>query len=266
MAALKGKVALVTGGGSGLGRAIVERYVAEGAKVGVLERNEDTAASLADSLGDDVAVTIGDVRSLSDNKAAVAATIDAFGQLDVAVGNAGIWDFNIPAAMLPEDDAFDATFSEVFDVNVKGYLALAKASLDPLQATTGLLIYTLSNAAFYPGGGGPMYVAAKHAGVGLVKQLAYELAPVRVNGVAPGAMATDLRGPEAMGMQGLSISTIPMEKVMEKMLPIQSVITVDNYVPFYVLLASDEGSKATGNVYQCDGGLGVIRMEMPDLS
>ena len=96
-------------------------------------------------------------------------------------------------------DAIDAAFDEVFHLNVKGYLLGAKAATDELRKTKGSVIFTVSNAGFWPGGGGPLYVASKHAVMGLVKQLAYELAPdIRVNGVAPGGMSTDLRGPRAL--------------------------------------------------------------------
>src|SRR5262245_60419406 len=80
-------VALVTGAGSGLGRAVVERYVAEGARVGVLEIDEAKADRLRGDLGDSVAVTVGDATSLADNERAVAGTVDAFGRLDVLVAN-----------------------------------------------------------------------------------------------------------------------------------------------------------------------------------
>ena len=86
-------VALITGGGSGLGRAIVERYVAERAKVGVLKINAEKAAGLRREFGDDIVVTVGDAASFADNQRAVAGTVAAFGRLDVFVGNAALWDF-----------------------------------------------------------------------------------------------------------------------------------------------------------------------------
>ena len=79
----------------------------------------------------------------------------------------------------------------MFGVNVKGYLLGAKAAYRELAKTRGSIIFTVSNAGFYPCGGGPLYTASKHAVVGLIRQLAYELAPsVRVNAVAPGLVRT----------------------------------------------------------------------------
>lgn len=121
-------VALVTGAGSGLGRAIVERFLAEGAEVGVLEINPDKAKHLMDELGPAVAVTVGDATSLADNERAVRDTVQAFGRLDVFVGNAGLWDFSRSLESLP-DDAISEAFDEIFHLNVLGYMLGAKAAL-----------------------------------------------------------------------------------------------------------------------------------------
>jgi NAD(P)-dependent dehydrogenase (short-subunit alcohol dehydrogenase family) len=251
-------VALVTGAGSGLGRAVVERYLAEGALVGVLEINRGKADALRSELGDRVSVTVGDATSFADNARAVADTVAAFGRLDVFVGNAGLWDYGISLERMPED-AIDAAFDEVFRLNVKGYLLGAKAAVDALRTTNGSMIFTVSNAGFWPSGGGPLYVASKHAVVGLIKQLAYELAPdVRVNGVAPGGMSTDLRGPKAFGMDGRSFSSLPVDEIVARFSPLERGIAPEDYTGHYVLLASRANSlTVTGSVHNCDGGIGV---------
>jgi len=249
---------LVTGAGSGLGRAIVERFVDEGAQVAVLEINEAKAAALVDDLGDDVIVTVGDATRLADNQRAVADAVHAFGRLDVFVGNAGLWDYGMSLLALP-DDKITGAFDEIFGLNVKGYLLGAKAAVPELQKTRGAMIFTVSNAGFWPGGGGPLYVASKHAVMGLVKQLAYELAPdVRVNGVAPGGMPTDLRGPRSLGLSDTSWSSMPVDQIMERFSPLERAIAPADYTGHYVLLASRENSlTVTGSVHNCDGGIGV---------
>ncbi|HEX2382241.1 MAG TPA: SDR family NAD(P)-dependent oxidoreductase, partial [Acidimicrobiales bacterium] len=103
---LKDTAVLVTGAGSGLGRAIVERFVDEGAQVAVLEINEAKAAALVDDLGD-VIVTVGDATRLADNQRAVADAVRAFGRLDVFVGNAGLWDYSTSLLALPDDKITD---------------------------------------------------------------------------------------------------------------------------------------------------------------
>ncbi|MRE27212.1 SDR family NAD(P)-dependent oxidoreductase, partial [Klebsiella quasipneumoniae] len=106
------------------------------------------------------------------------------------IGNAGIWDHNASLVNTPAE-TLETGFHELFNVNVLGYLLGAKACAPALIASEGSMIFTLSNAAWYPGGGGPLYTASKHAATGLIRQLAYELAPkVRVNGVGPCGMAS----------------------------------------------------------------------------
>lgn len=255
---LDGQVALVTGGGSGLGRALVERFVAEGARVGVLELNPVKGKELVAALGDAVTVTEGSATSWADNTRAVAATLDAFGRLDTFVGNAGKWDFGTSLEALPAE-ALPGAFGELFELNVLGYLLGAKAAIDALRDTGGSIIFTVSNAGFYPGGGGPLYTSSKHAVMGLVKQLAYELAPeIRVNGVAPGGMATDLRGPAALGLADTSFDSLPVDALISRLSPLEKPISAADYTGTYVLLASRENSgSTTGSVHNCDGGLGV---------
>ena len=255
---LQNKVAIVTGGASGLGRAIVERFVAEGARVAILDKSRERGQELASKLGEKVVAIVGDVTSLPDNQRAVAETVTRFGHLDCFVGNAGIWDFNASIVDLP-DDRIGAAFDELFSVNVKGYLLGAKAAFRELAKTRGNIIFTVSNAGFYPCGGGPLYTSSKHAVVGLIRQLAYELAPkIRVNGVAPGAIPTDLRGPRSLDMTERSIAQIPLKEVAERGLPLGKLPSPSDYTGSYVLLASNENSStATGGVIICEGGMGI---------
>jgi len=122
---LNGQSSLVTGGASGLGLAIAERFLAEGALVTVLDRNEHRLGALEERFGERVETVAGDVRSLADNRRAVAAAVARFGALHSFIGNAGIWDFNASLLDLP-DDRVDAAFEEVFSINVKGYLLARK--------------------------------------------------------------------------------------------------------------------------------------------
>jgi cis-2,3-dihydrobiphenyl-2,3-diol dehydrogenase len=255
---LDDKVALITGGASGLGRAIVERFLDEGARVAILDRSRERSEEMAARLGDRCAAIVGDVTSLPDNQLAVAETVKRFGKLDCLVGNAGIWDFNASLVDMP-DDRIGAAFDELFAVNVKGYLLGAKAAFRELARTRGNIIFTVSNAGFYPCGGGPLYTASKHAVVGLIRQLAYELAPkIRVNGVAPGAIPTDLRGPRSLEMAERSIAAVPLKDMVERGLPLGKLPAPRDYTGSYVLLASNENSStATGGVIICEGGIGI---------
>jgi NAD(P)-dependent dehydrogenase (short-subunit alcohol dehydrogenase family) len=254
---LQDDVALVTGGGSGIGLAVVRRYLAEGMRgVGVLLRSPAQAELLQAEFGERVVTVLGDVRSAEDNQRAVDQTVATFGKLDTLVGNAGVWDFFASLAKT-DADKLAASFDEIFAVNVKGYLLAARAAAAELRKTQGSMIFTLSNSSFYAGGGGPVYVASKHACVGLIKQLAYELAPhVRVNGVAPGGTATPLKGPASLGMDGERLSEIPgFEQAVADAVPLGFMAQPEDHAGHYVLLASRANSRATtANIIQSDGG------------
>lgn len=256
---LEGRVTLVTGGASGIGRAVVERFIAEGACVGVLDRSTDRLRELERQL-DGVVGLEGDVTSFGDNERAVATVVEKFGRLDVFVGNAGVFDYFSSLAQLSPPQ-LESAFTELFDVNVKGYLFGAKAALPALlRSEAPSIIFTASNAAFYPAGGGPLYTASKHAVLGLVRQLAYELAPkIRVNAVAPGGTLTDLRGLGNLGQGGSALAAVPdIGEMIRRTNPLGVVQDPADHAGAYVLLASAANSRAmTGVVLNSDGGIGV---------
>lgn len=257
---LEGQVALVTGGGSGIGAGIVARYLEEGAKVGVMVRDQAQADSVAKA-HKGVAITVGDVRALEDNERAVAATVAAHGKLDIFVGNAGIWDYMASLADMPRDK-LAGICDEVFSINVKGYLLGARAALAELRKTKGCMIFTASTSSYFTGGGGPVYVASKHAVLGLIRQLAHELAPdIRVNGVAPGGTMTPLTGSTVAGQGNMQMSAMPgIEAMVAKMTPLGFIARPENHSGHYVLLASRrDGAYVTGTVIMSDGGIGIGR-------
>ncbi|WP_163647467.1 cis-2,3-dihydrobiphenyl-2,3-diol dehydrogenase [Modicisalibacter sp. 'Wilcox'] len=255
---LQDEVVFITGGASGLGRALVNRFVKEGAKVAVFDKSPDRVRQLEQEHGKAVVSIAGDVRSLEDLKRAVTQCVDTFGKIDVLIPNAGIWDYNMPLVDLPDDNV-DKAFDEVFQINVKGYILAAKACLPALVASRGSIICTISNAGFYPNGGGPLYTATKHAVVGLVRELAYELAPyVRVNGIGVGGMNTSLSGPGSLGMSEKSISEISLGEMLKSVLPIGRMPDVDEYTGAYVFFATrGDSAPATGALLNYDGGMGV---------
>ena len=256
---LEGDVALITGGGSGLGRALVERFILEGAKAVVLEVSAAKAADLEKTFGDAVGVVIGDVRSLGDNLRAVEMAVERFGKLDILVGNAGIMDQPVLLRDLPPD-RLDAAFDEVMGINVKGYILAAYAAAPELEKTMGSIVLTGSSASFIPGGGGVFYTASKHAVVGVVRELAYQLAPkVRVNGIGPGPMRTDLRGSRALGMDHVTFSPASDEiaqGVREKF-PLPNDDPAD-YTGLFVALASRRNAATTtGEVINAADGVAI---------
>nr|BAA97252.1 BphB [Burkholderia sp. TSN101] len=255
---LTGEVALITGGASGLGRALLDRFVAEGARVALLDKSAERLRELEVVHGGNAVGVVGDVRSLQDQKRAAERCLAAFGKIDTLIPNAGIWDYSTALADLPEDK-IDAAFDDIFHVNVKGYIHAVKACLPALVSSRGSVVFTISNAGFYPNGGGPLYTATKHAVVGLVRQMAFELAPhVRVNGVAPGGMNTDLRGPSSLGLSEQSISSVPLADMLKSVLPIGRMPALEEYTGAYVFFATRGDSlPATGALLNYDGGMGV---------
>nr|BAM76240.1 cis-2,3-dihydrobiphenyl-2,3-diol dehydrogenase [Janibacter sp. TYM3221] len=256
---LNDEVALVTGGCAGLGRAIVDRFVAEGARVAVLDRSAAGLDALREAHGDAVVGIEGDVRFLDSHKEAAAKCVEAFGKLDCLIGNAGVWDYSTALVDIP-DDQLEEAFDEMFSINVKGYLLGLKASLKALYDSKGSAVFTVSNAGFYTAGGGALYTGAKHAVIGMIKQMAYELGPhIRVNGIAPGGIGgSDLRGLKALDLDQTSISTVPLGEMLADILPTGRMATAEEYAGAWVFFATrSDIQPLTGSVLNYDGGLGV---------
>jgi cis-2,3-dihydrobiphenyl-2,3-diol dehydrogenase len=190
--------------------------------------------------------------------AAVAVAVERFGGLDAAIGNAGIWDYNVTLVDLPAEKLAE-TFDELFQVNVLGYMMLAKAALKPLVASKGSMTFTVSNAGFWPSGGGMLYTGTKHAVVGMIRQLAFELAPhVRVNGVAPGAISTSLKGPASLGMETRKFPGESMTQNAAGFVPLGQMPTPAEYAGGYVFFSSRRDNvPATGAILNHDGGFGI---------
>src|SRR5215831_3621166 len=223
---LDGQVALVTGGGSGIGQAIVKRFVEEGARV--------------------------------------AVTVSAFGRLDIFVGNAGVFDKYVLLAEFPEEQ-LSAAYDELFGVNVKGCILGAKAALPELQRTQGCMVFTASVAGMNSGGGGTLYTASKHAVIGLIRQLASEVGPdVRVNGVAPGGTRTDLRGLATLHQDDRSpFAETGWEDRMRRNNALQMVLEPPDLAGAYVFLASRTNAKGiTGTILTVDAG-SMLRIRRP---
>ncbi|MEU9348514.1 3-(cis-5,6-dihydroxycyclohexa-1,3-dien-1-yl)propanoate dehydrogenase [Streptomyces sp. NPDC048278] len=255
---LEGRRALVVGAGSGIGRAVVDAFRGEGARVAVLERDAAKCDKLAEEIPG-LPVTAGDATTRRANDEAVDAAVSAFGGLDVLVNCVGVFDFyrglgDLDAALV--DDAF----TEMFAVNVKSHIHSVKAALPALRESRGSIILTESASSYYPGRGGVLYVSSKFAVRGLVTALAHELAPeIRVNGVAPGGtVGTDLRGLGSLGLDTRSLGDAPNRAAeIAGRVPLQVALSGADHAWSYVFLASERSRGVTGGVVHPDGGMSV---------
>ncbi len=260
---LDGRRALVVGAGSGIGRAVVDAFLQEGARVAVLEREADKCAALREALPE-MPVTEGDATTRAANDDAVAAAVAAFGGLDVLVNCVGIFDFYRGVSELGAE-VIDEAFDEIFRTNVKSHLHSVRASLPALRdaasrGSTSVVLLTESTSGYYPGRGGVLYVSSKFAVRGMVTALAHELAPdIRVNGVAPGGtLNTDLRGPASLDLDGKRLDDTPGRAAdLAGRVPLQVALSGTDHAWSYVFLASDRARGITGNVLHPDGGMGV---------
>ncbi|MDT5019069.1 MAG: hypothetical protein QOD39_5229 [Mycobacterium sp.] len=250
---------LVVGAGSGIGRAVLETFLEEGARVAVLERDQQKCSALS-AEHPDVPVTRGDATTREANDEAVTAAVSAFGGLDVLVNCVGVFDFYRSIEDL-DADVLDEAFDEIFRSNVKSHLHSVKAALPALRRSDHpTIVLTESTSAYYPGRGGVMYVASKFAVRGMVTALSHDLAPqIRVNGVAPGGtLGTDLRGLASLGTASRSIADAPgRAEELAARVPLQVALSAEDHAWSYVFLASHRARGITGDVIHPDGGMSV---------
>src|SRR6266446_1148252 len=242
-----GKVALVTCGTSGIVKATAIAFARAGAKVVLTGRREKEGAQVVaeiKKLGGDAAFVRTDVAKDADVKAMVDFTVDKFGRLDVAFNNAGVeWKG-------PLDQATEAEYRRVFDINVWGVLNSMRHEIPAMLKNGGGAIVNNSSVAGHVGlGEVSIYIASKHAVEGLTKAVALEFAKqnIRINAVAPGVIATDMLDRFA-GKEG------EMRDSLASITPVGRIGSVQEIAAAVLYLCSDDAKFTTGTSLVVDGG------------
>ena len=243
---LNGKVALVTGGTSGIGKATAIAFARAGAKVVLTGRREKEGAQVVDEIkksGGDAAFVRADVAKDADVKAMVDFTVGRFGRLDIAFNNAGV-EWKGPLAQ-----ATEAEYRRVFDINVWGVLNSMRREIPAMAKNGGAIVNNSSVAGHIGLPEVSVYIASKHAVEGLTKSVALEVAKqnIRVNAVAPGVIATDMLDRFA-GKEG------EMRESLNSISPVGRTGAREEIAAAVLYLCSDDAKFTTGTSLVVDGG------------
>jgi len=247
---VQGKVALVTGGGSGIGRATALAFAHEGARVGVADISQESANETAQLLRESGAEALPfacDVSVGAQVEHLVQAVVSGFGRLDCAFNNAGI-EGGPPGARLHEYT--ENTWERVLDVNLKGVWLCMKYEIAAMLATgNGGSIVNTSSIAGLIAGGNSGYVASKHGVIGLTRRAAVEYGPqsIRVNAVCPGSIRTAM-------LERLFQSTPHREGMLVERTPLRRLGQPEEVAEAVIWLCSDAASFVTGHPLVIDGG------------
>lgn len=247
MKGLNDSVALVTGGGSGIGRATAERFAREGANVVVADiavKGAKETVSQIETNGGTARAIEADVTDAAQVEALVSETVDAYGALDIAHNNAGIEGNNAPTAEQSEDD-----WDRVLDINLKGVWLGLKHEIPAMIESGGGAIVNTSSIAGRAAAGPAPYTASKHGVIGLTRAAATEYAreDVRINAVCPGVIET------GMVQRSEEDSSEQIDQFVQ-MQPLGRMGTPEEIANAVVWLASEEASFVTGNAFPVEGG------------
>jgi NAD(P)-dependent dehydrogenase (short-subunit alcohol dehydrogenase family) len=244
---LNGKTAVISGAASqrGIGLATARLFARHGARIAIVDLDGAAAAQAAAEMGPEHQGFACDVTDRQSCEQAFLKALDAFGQIDILINNAGVTQ---PVKIMEIDDA---SWGRVMDVNLKGVLYLSQAAIPHMRQRRQGSIACMSSVSAQRGGGifgGPHYSAAKAGVLGLAKAMARELGPdgIRVNCVTPGLIQTDITGGKL---------TDEMRAEIIKGIPLSRLGTADDVAGIYLFLASDLSAYVTGAVIDVNGGM-----------
>jgi meso-butanediol dehydrogenase / (S,S)-butanediol dehydrogenase / diacetyl reductase len=247
---LDGRVAIISGGGTGIGAATARLFAREGAKVVVTGRRPEPIEAVADEVGG--RAVAGDTADPGHVAEAVSVAREAFGGLDIVVANAGVG-FGGAAA-----DVEDERWERTFDVNVTGALRLVRAALPSLlERGKGSIVVVSSVSALVSGTEGAAYQASKAALLGLTRSLAVDYGPrgIRANALLPGWVVTEMGDRAMESLIGEDATSVEdAYAVVTRHTPLRRAATADEMAACCLFLASEESSYVTGTTLVADGG------------
>jgi NAD(P)-dependent dehydrogenase (short-subunit alcohol dehydrogenase family) len=251
---LDGKVALVTGGASGIGKATAKLFVKEGARIIISDIQDDKGRKLADELGPNAMYLHADVSQEADVRSAVQTAVGEYGRLDCIFNNAGIGGVQGPIESIPVEG-----FDQTIGVILRGvFLGMKHAAPIMKKQGFGSIVNNASVAGLTTGGGAHIYSAAKAAVIHLTRSVATELAEsgVRVNCICPGGIIT----PIWTGGQDMSDETIErLKPIFARILPLRRAGLPEDVAKAVLWLASEDSAFVTGHALAIDAGLSVGR-------
>jgi 3-oxoacyl-[acyl-carrier protein] reductase len=244
---LQGRIAIVTGGARGIGRSIVERLVADGARVAfTYNSSPGPAEEIVAALGDERVMAIKcDVASAEDIQNLVEKVTSSWGKIHILVNNAGITRDNLVMRMSQSD------FEDVLSTNLTSAFLASKAVMRPMMSERwGRIISIASVVALVGNPGQANYVASKAGLIGLTKSIAREVASrnILVNCIAPGFIQTDMTSKLNEAQQGELLTQVPLKRAGR----------AEDIASMVSFLASDDASYITGQVFAVDGGMTMV--------
>jgi NAD(P)-dependent dehydrogenase (short-subunit alcohol dehydrogenase family) len=250
MGRLDDKVALITGGESGIGLATARLFVTEGAVVQIVGIDQERLAAAADELGSDRALSsVADVADEDAVARAVVEGVERYGRFDVVVSNAGITGEVSELVSYPSD-----AFARTLAVHILGGFHVLKHTI-PHVTDGGSIIITSSVVGLIGAPGVSGYIAAKHGQVGLMRAAAKELAPrrIRVNTMHPGPTSTAFQ--DSIETRATGLPRDEAAKAFDSMIPLGRHTTTDEIAHAMLYLASDESAMVTSHTFSIDGGM-----------
>jgi NAD(P)-dependent dehydrogenase (short-subunit alcohol dehydrogenase family) len=246
---LQERVAIVTGAGSGMGKAIARLFAKEGAKVGVADINLEALNKVVAEIeadGGTATAVVANVTKEQDVQNLIDTTVDTYGTLDILVNNAGIMDNFVPAA-----EVTDELWEKVFAVNVTGAMRATRKALPTfIKKGSGIIVNIASAGGLLGSRAGAAYTASKHAVVGLTKNVGFQYAKlgVRCNAIAPGAVNTNI------GKTIFNPSEFGMERALAGINLNPRVGEPEEIAKIALFLACDDSSFINGTVLTADSG------------